>query len=65
MTPKITKEEYLRAISEGFALGLCKLVYSGTDMPANDFFDFLQKGVADGIERIGCDRQSLKDNLLE
>ena len=48
----IEAAEVLEAISEGVRRGMWQMITSGTDMPCADFFDFMRKGVKEGIESV-------------
>jgi len=48
---QISKQELLDAIREGVHDAVWRMITNATSMPCHDFFDTVQEGVADGIER--------------
>lgn len=50
ITPKVTKEEYLRAVAEGIRCGIMDIATNGTDMPSADFYEAVRRGVKEGTE---------------
>jgi hypothetical protein len=48
---QISKRELLDAIREGVHDVVWQMITNATSMPCHDFYDTLQEGIADGIER--------------
>jgi hypothetical protein len=49
-TPKITKQEFLDAISEGVHRAMWQMMTNATSVPCHDFFDSIEDGVRKAIE---------------
>jgi hypothetical protein len=50
---ELDKNEIMQAIVEGVRQGIMSMALNGTDCPGADLFDAIQKGVADGMFRLG------------
>ena len=46
---KINEDKMYEAIREGVRDAFWQMITNGTDMPCQDFFEFVKKGVEDGV----------------
>lgn len=52
MTPEITKQEFLEAISDGVTKAIWKIATDASYTPCADFYDMIKLGCEEGIKKI-------------